>query len=91
MTVGVHVDELGGLVGNELLELVVPQVDVFHAAVQNGVFRSLDAANVVLVEHSRNFIVKELLRKLGCRDVLGDECAVDACAGEVGELGDESA
>ena len=80
------VDEYAGAIGDELFELVVFDVDVLHAPMQNWIFRGGDAAEVVFVELSWDLVVEELLRKLGRRNVGGDEEAVHARGVEVGEL-----
>ena len=55
------IDELRGFVGHELFDLVVLDVDVLHATMEDWVFRTLKASQVVLIEHGRYFVVIELL------------------------------
>lgn len=77
-----HVDELCGLVGHKLLDLVILDVDVLHATMKNRIFGTFDASDIVFVEHGRDFGVEELLRHLWRLEIFWNKEAVDAGSSE---------
>ena len=80
------IDELRGLVGHELFDLMISDVDVLHATMENWIFGALEGSQVVLVEHGRHFVVIEFLWHLRRFEVLRDEKAVDARCSDVSEF-----
>ena len=84
-----NIDQFTGTVGYEFFDLVVLDVDVFHSAMQDRVLRAFDAADVIFVEHGRNFSVEEGLRHLGRFEVFWDEETIDAGGSEVGVFAEQ--
>ena len=77
-------------VSHELFDLVVLDVDVLHAAMENWIFGALEASQVVLVEHGWHFVIIEFLRHFRRFEVFWDKKAIDARGGDVSEFAKES-
>lgn len=90
LALGRNVKKLALSESNKFFESMISDVDVFHTAMQNGIFRALYASDVVLVELGRYFVVKESLGKPWCCYVLWNKQTIDSGSVEVDKLANES-